>query len=452
MTSFRVLACFALASLVPAGIACSFANDDAAQQSNEVTSVENTGVKQQAISNCWLYATAGWAESLHKGATLRDVDLSEAYWNLWYWYEQITGGDLALDPNALAGSNRVAQGGWWGLGAEIIRRYGFMYEGDFIPAADPRAERHSEAVRAINASLASGALKTPESRRDGKLVRKELYAAWKLEGGVAADLEVVFAPVLDTRKPGDPMPAIADRMQSGGPLGLTRVHAPHELPVLGADGVRTVTLEDVVGVPAPNTAPKDGVRVGPEAWSERRYAWIDDEAGRATKKAMLKNVQEILNRRLAVPFGWWISTMAKDGKYSADRVSDSSITGLHESIFVDYEVEDVPGFGTLRVDERETRPAALEAALDDKAKVTFFRIKNSWGTDPGWSQEELRQFGLSALTADAGSRKAHYLPGKPGFNDLTVDFLDRGKRWDWSSTPEDGHMLVKIALPPVLRF
>lgn len=50
---------------------------------------------------------------------------------------------------------------------------------------------------------------------------------------------------------------------------------------------------------------------------------------------------------------------------------------------------------------------------------------------------------------DAGSTKSHYLPDKPGFNDLTIDFLDRPKAW---GTANDGHMLVKIALPPKLRF
>ena len=55
-------------------------------------------MKSQAIGNCWLYATAGWVESLHKGAAGKDIDVSEAYWNYWYWYSQLVGNDLRLLP------------------------------------------------------------------------------------------------------------------------------------------------------------------------------------------------------------------------------------------------------------------------------------------------------------------------------------------------------------------
>ena len=68
-----------LAAIPAAALACS-AGNDATTAEGDVTSVENTNVKSQAIANCWLYATAGWVESLHKGATARDIDVSEAYY------------------------------------------------------------------------------------------------------------------------------------------------------------------------------------------------------------------------------------------------------------------------------------------------------------------------------------------------------------------------------------
>ena len=438
-----------LQALVPVVLAgCAIASEDVAHDDSKVTSVENTNVKNQAIGNCWLFATAGWAESLHKGATQRDVDLSEAYWNMWFWYEQITGGEVGNFSKAADDAKKVDQAGFWGLAAEIIRRYGFMYEGDFIPEADPKSGRHAQALKAIERSLAEGALKSPESRKDGKLVRAELYKAWKLDANVSEDIEEVFGRSLDERAADAPYPAITERARTGG-FGVTRVHAPQELPVLGADGTTTVTLEDVVGTPAPGKRMSDGARIGDEAWGDRRYKWPNTEEGRVKGRAFIKNVQDILNRRLAVPFLWWITSSAKEGVYRGASVSPSNLGALHASIFVDYEVEDVPGFGTLKVDQRETRPAALEAALDDSARVTFFRIKNSWGDDPGWSAEERRQYNVTELET-MGSKKGHYLPGKPGYNDLDMSFIDRPQAI-WGDG-ENMHMVVQLTLPPKLRF
>lgn len=439
------------AVLAAASLSCSPAadgGDGVAPSEAAVTSVEATNVKHQGIGNCWLYATAGWAESLHAGATGREVDLSEAYWNMWFWYEQITGGEVGNFSAAATDGVRVDEAGFWGLAAEIIRRYGFMYEGDFIAAADPNGARHGQALRAINASLKGGALAKPESRKDAALVRRELYAAWRLDPPVVADLEQVFAASLDARSPDAAYPAIADRAQEGS-LGVTRVHAPQELPVLGADGQKVVTLADVVGVPRPGRRMSDGARLGDEAWGDRRYRWPNTPAGRLRGRAFLKNVQAILNRRLAVPFIWWTTSTAERGVYRGEGIEPAEVRAMHVSIFVDYEVEDVPGYGTLRVGQRETREAALEAALDDAARVTFFRIKNSWGDDPGWSAEERRQYGISELEA-RGSRKGHYLPDRPGYNDLYVSFLDRPQP-TWGDT-ENMHMLAQLTLPPQLRF
>lgn len=448
--------------IAPSAVACAVL-DPTASHDDDVTSVENTSVKSQAIANCWLYATAGWVESLHKGATSRDVDLSEAYWNYWYWYEQITGGDIRLD--GAIGWEGIKQGGWWGLGADLVQRYGWMYEGDFIPESDAKAKRHEEAVAAINASLASGALASPAARRDPRIVRAELDKAWKLGASVIEDLQRQFpivgalpappAPDADGGVDGgsEPLPAppaslvsITDRA-AGGSLGLTRIHAPQELPVLGADGTTQVTLADVVGRRAEGTKSGDGVRVGDEAWSEVRYTWAANDTAR--RRAFLKNVQSVLNRRLAVPIAWAVSSTAQGGEYRAEGASEWTITGLHESILVDYEVDDVPGYGTLRVDVRETRPEALEATLADEANVRFFRIKNSWGVDPTWTDEEMRQYGMTPDPDGGAKAKPNYLPSKPGYNDLFTAYLDLPKQMN--GTP-DAHVALRLALPSKLRF
>ncbi len=67
----------------------------------------------------------------------------------------------------------------------------------------------------------------------------------------------------------------------------------------------------------------------------------------------------------------------------------------------DYQINDVPGFGTLPAGVLETRPAALEAALSSEASIEFIRVKNSWG-----SFRPDRQFVL------------------PGYHDLYLKYLN----------------------------
>jgi hypothetical protein len=56
-------------------------------------------------------------------------------------------------------------------------------------------------------------------------------------------------------------------------------------------------------------------------------------------------------------------------------------------VLEDYQINDVPGFGTLKAGVTETRPEALQAALDPAAKIEFFRTKNSWGASSGPAPE-----------------------------------------------------------------
>lgn len=477
--------------------------DGSTTRTDDVTSVENTDVKSQAIGNCWLYATAGWAESLHKGATGRDVDLSEAYWNYWYWYEQITDGSIVLPKDDGYPRRRVTQGGWWGLGAELIRRYGWMHEHDFIPESDDKAERHSKAVDALNAELGRGTLASFEARHDPRIVRDALNRAWQLTPDVVAALEATFPlppspeaegagdgpAIVDagssdddaSREASDAGASDADASDDGGIADAgnldagpakpkpfppppepyvdladrrsvaATIHVPQELPVLSADGQRTISLADVVGKKVAGTDVGDGIREGLEAWTELRYTWDNTERGYTRREAFLKNLRDVLNRRLAVPIAWVVSNKAQDGVYRNEGLDEWSLGGLHESLLVDYEIDDVPGYGTLRVDERETRPEALEAALSDQAVVQFFRIKNSWGTERIWSDEELRQYGTTVeYEADGGVKnKPNYLPSKPGYNDLYLTFLDRSTD---RGEKKNGHVMFRLALPSQLRF
>jgi hypothetical protein len=75
--------------------------------------------------------------------------------------------------------------------------------------------------------------------------------------------------------------------------------------------------------------------------------------------------------------------------------------GGHLTVLEDYQINEVPEFGSLKAGELETRPEALEAALSSSAKIEFFRVKNSWG-----SFRPDRQFVL------------------PGYHDLYMAYLD----------------------------
>ncbi len=412
---------FAIATVV-AAFGCAPDGSSTGVSTDDVTSVENTDVREQAIGNCWLYATAGWAESLHKGVAGEDVDLSEAYWTYWYWYEQLTGGDIGY-----LGDDGVDNEGQWVYGAELIRRYGWMIETDFLPDADAKAKRHEEAVAYIDESLRRGALAGTNGAADPALARAELNRAWHLRDEVVADLERAFAPGSQRWTP------LADRAGSGG-FEATFVRAPQAFSTLGADGRTVVNLADVVGRAAPGTRLDEGQRVGPHAWSSVGYTWRSGKKGEPRRAAILKNVQDVLNRRLAVPISWLVTETADRGVYRRGDLRPQDVVGVHVSLLVDYEVEGVPGFGTLPVGRRETRPEALEASLSDGARVTFFRMKNSWGKDP-----EL----LPGRTQP--SHPATYLPSAPGYNDIYVDYLDN----ELVDPKRFGQWLT---LPPVLRF
>ena len=85
-------------------------------------------------------------------------------------------------------------------------------------------------------------------------------------------------------------------------------------------------------------------------------------------------------------------------------------------IMYDYEVSNVPGYGTLPAGVEETRPEALQAALSPDAEVKFFRVKNSWGT----SRPDR---GENALL--------------PGYHDLYVTYLNGPiKQCDSSNTSD----------------
>ena len=135
-------------------------SDSTGSNSDDVTDVKNSAVKNQAIGNCWVYASVGWAESLRLTHAGEELNLSESWISYWHWYEQIAGGPPSEVAVAALDKGQIGAGGWFGVAAEIIRRYGVISEGAFIAeeAESARSSRQSSALSAINTSLKTGVL------------------------------------------------------------------------------------------------------------------------------------------------------------------------------------------------------------------------------------------------------------------------------------------------------
>ena len=129
-----------------------------------VSDVAHTPVKRQSIGNCWLYATSSWAESLHLSATGETVNLSESYWTYWDWYYKV------LSSRA----SKVNTAGSWQDASRIIRKHGYMIEGDFI-AGDADSEistTQKSAEEALNLAMSEGSLKEPANNHRLPIERK----------------------------------------------------------------------------------------------------------------------------------------------------------------------------------------------------------------------------------------------------------------------------------------
>lgn len=119
------LACvFVVASL--GACAAPATEDELDDQSNAVVNVPHTPVERQAIGNCWIYAEATWAESMHLAATGETFDVSQSYWTYWHWYEQILTSEWG----------EIDTGGNFGTASRLVRKYGVVAERDFVASDD----------------------------------------------------------------------------------------------------------------------------------------------------------------------------------------------------------------------------------------------------------------------------------------------------------------------------
>jgi len=361
---------------------------DTASSENDVTDVQNSSVKNQSIGNCWIYATMGWAESLHLTHTGEELNLSESWISYWHWYEELAGPPPGLTALARLDKEQLSTGGWFGLAGELARRYGVIAEGKFIPeeAEAARSSRQSQAESAINASLKNGPLKDPAARKDRKLVRAELDKAWGLSPAVIATLNQVYGE------------------------GVSRSLLTSGVNVPTASGIqftkqiavgRNISLGDAFGEPASSYNVLQ--RKGKYAWNEVTYPSTP-----TARRDMQRRMQAAMHEGMPVILSWFVDFSAMSGATFKAPPATPGRQGGHMTVVEDYQISNVPGFGTLAAGTLVTDPKALAAALDPKATIDFLRIKNSWGSGlaPNEASMEFRgYYDLYAAYLDASLTK-----------------------------------------------
>lgn len=389
-----------LFSLLALGVAaCSAGSESGATSAQNVTSVPETAVNDQgSTGNCWIYATLGWAESLHMQVNGSAVHYSPAYVFYWELYTQL-----------MAGNSQVYYGGYWGEAANLIQKYGVVPQGAFtiddVAAADG-------AIDAINNKIAAGAI--PADKRDPVAVRAALDEAFNLGYDTRAMMNNVFGA--DGMNTFDKGAATSGAILRAQDLQIRTLFATG--PLSGSE--TNVTLSDALGT---QTANADGFdqRDGQYAWrgafapsaststsfvpgrtikvtADPNAAPADPTAtpnpiaglpalptpDKTAWRALFKRVQRVLNDGFPVPLAFAVNFKNLDAKghfTAGDPVVSAEYFGGHEVLLSDYQIDNVPGYGTLVAGAPAT-PAQKWAALDDNASISFFRVKNSWGVDP----------------------------------------------------------------------
>ncbi len=352
--------------------------EEAAPAADNITSVAQSGIRRQSIGNCWIYAVLGWVESVNIRATGVDPNLSESYLTYWHWFDQIQEG--------IPVGNQLETGGHFGDADRLISTYGMMKEGDFI-FQERRAEesaRQKTALAAIQAALATGALKTQDARYDRKLLRAELDKAFQLTSTATNRLDAVFGKSVDrTLKT-----TTAD-------LKAQKIIAPSALPAASAkpDGsVQIVTLADLL----PNN--------GRLPYTPVSFPYLSTPDSPA-ERAFWRRVKKALHAQAPVVAVWDVdfnalTTTAHFSKAYLDTRGPGK-QGGHMTVASDYQA--VLANGTrYAAGTPVTDPAIVASLMQDDTKVEFLRVKNSWGAyrPDRWLDASL-----------------------PGYHDLDIDYI-----------------------------
>lgn len=407
-----------LALAVAPSLACSAEapSEDAPLLTGEddIVDVPQTPVERQSIGNCWLYSHASWIESMQLAATGQAFDASQSYWTYWHWFAQIASGT----------KSEISTSGNFGTANAIVRSYGLVPEKAFVPAdtLDEMSMRQKQALDALNLSLKEGALKDPRARRDRKIVRKEMDRAWGLSPEVSAMLDKVFGE------------------------GATKSFGARGTPADPA-GTPIVRAQDFeVSYPSAPGRPASKKKLT-QAMGEWRQVWYP-RSGASAQRAFQQRVQRALHDAQPVIITWFVDFSALENRSNDRRGSFNMQTladfgpgrqGSHMTVLEDYEATLSDGTvlrAGVTLDPKNADHAKLLArALEPQTKISFFRVKNSWGS--------------------ARPDRA-FAPGMPGYHDLWIDYLNgpiqqcakKNGETDTTNCQNEMTPLQDVVLPP----
>lgn len=310
-------------------------------QTSDVSTVDvlQTSVESQEIQNCWAYAIAGWAESLHLKATGEKVNISEAYWTYWQMYDELMTNHKVI--------REINTGSYWESAKKFIAEHGLMYERDF--STEDQQKLQNEAETAVNKALKrGGALHYPENRTSEavtSVLDKAFHVHLKDKKPIALkDFDIGASD--DPRQPRNLLEAITDP---------NRMWKLYEYPYV--EGKEEPTAEIL-----------------------------------ASRKAMLKRVMRAMNEGYPVIMGMMLDFEGlneSNNTFEYDRLiarrPKAANQGGHMTVLSDYTVKNAPdGHGGL-MDVGEGTASEEVRGLAVDGSVSTFIVKNSWGptTTPG---------------------------------------------------------------------
>lgn len=433
----KLAASLAVVGASAAVFACS-AGDHSASASSNVTSIPESPVMDQGgTGSCWLYSTASWVESLHTSANGTTVHYSPAYWMYWAAYDQLTSGSKSVDFGGYWGwaADIIQRYGLMPMGSfEIDDVNSQLVAVDAINAkiqaglfgplsTDPDAGPVPRDPTLVRAAL-------DEAFKLGNDTRATLTKTFGIDGthtfdkGATANGSIFRAQDISVMSPGqwglqqttlDQLLGTAnttsqsqdDRVGAMAWTGAYPPSTPGLYSMMGSGGGKG-------GVPGRKTFDRQGGFV-PQATGGDDGGTVDngdagtpDNSGdggtanvaananpitgmapltppdRVAWRAFYKRIQKALNAGVPVPMAWAVIDTNLDSQghfHAGPQVVPMSMWGGHEVILTDYEITGVPQYGTLAAGTATTA-AQKKASLDDNASITFFRVKNSWGSDP----------------------------------------------------------------------
>lgn len=371
-----------VAALCTAIAACSSSAPEDPAYEDSVTGIPTAIVGLQTIGNCWIYATNSWVETLHTRAGGGRFDLSESYLTYWSWFSQL---DSAIAQRELS------VGGDYSQAAYLLAFFGAMPQSAFVSddVSGQYSKRQEQALANMNTWLKNGGLERAPTDKWARraYLRDALDTAWSLSTQVKTALDTVFGKEV-RQSIGDAPADTYARFKILRPAEFSvAVYAP------GATAPRVGMLDALVGKPSSTWLESVGrgrtasdVLKGPDYVRDTAHPATGSSA--AAVRSYWRRMQRMLHQGIPVWGAWWVenSSMTADGSFSPDHVRSKGSSGgsKHASLFIDYDATLYNGT-SLHAGTKVTDPALLNAALREDTSFMFWRIQNSWGSNPAWN-------------------------------------------------------------------